>query len=258
MLLLHDPFLLRQQSPPRSVPRVVAEIRRNVEVFGVKEFLFWSDTFTLDKKYVRDLCQAFIDARLGISWASNSRIDTVDPELFRIMRKAGCWMVSYGIESVSQEVLDQCKKGADVADIENAVRWAKQAGLQVTGHFVLGLPGDTVATIQKTLAVSRRLGLDFAQYYCAVPFPGSRLYREAQEHGWLPPTPWEDYHQDKALLQLPGLPPEEVQRLRDEAYRQFYAQPRTWLSKIRMVRPAALPQLLATLRAVVGWRHSAS
>lgn len=239
----------------RSVARVAAEIRRNIEEFGVREFLFWSDTFTLDRQYVKDLCRELLDLKQPISWACNSRVDTADLETFQAMRKAGCWMVSFGIESANQEALDHSKKGADVSDVQDIVRWAKQAGLQVTGHFVLGLPGDTPPAIENTIRFSQRLGLDFAQYYCAVPFPGSALYGEAKERGWLPEAPWEDYRQDKALLQLPGLPPETTQRLRDEAYRQFYASPKVWLSKFRMIRLAAIPKIFETVRTVLGWRH---
>jgi anaerobic magnesium-protoporphyrin IX monomethyl ester cyclase len=240
----------------RSPARVVQEIRRNVESFGVRDFLFWSDTFTLDRQYVKDLCQAFLDAKLDISWACNSRVDTADLETFKIMKRAGCWMVSYGIESSSQDVLNLSKKGAEVQDVGQAVRWTKDAGLMATGHFVLGLPGDTPASIQETIDFSNTLGLDFAQYYCAVPFPGSSLYTEAKKNGWLPAVPWEEFRQDNALLQLPGLPPETVERLRNEAYSRFYSNPRAWLSKLQMIRPAAFPKMFSTLKAVVGWRHS--
>lgn len=239
----------------RSPARVVQEIRRNVESFGVRDFLFWSDTFTLDRSYVKDLCQAFLEAKLDISWACNSRVDTADLETFRMMKNAGCWMVSYGIESSSQDVLNLSKKGAEVQDVGQAVRWTQEAGLMATGHFVLGLPGDTASSIQGTVEFSMKLGLDFAQYYCAVPFPGSSLYAEAKKNGWLPEVPWEDFRQDKALLRLPGLPPETVERLRDEAYRRFYSNPKAWLSKIQLIRPSAIPHLFSTLKAVIGWRH---
>jgi anaerobic magnesium-protoporphyrin IX monomethyl ester cyclase len=240
----------------RSPTRVVAELQRNITTFGIRDFLFWSDTFTLDKTHVKELCQAIIAANLQIQWAANSRVDTADLKTFQKMRQAGCWMVSFGIESGSQTVLDQLKKGADVAEAKQAVGWAKQAGLQVAGHFVLGLPGDSEVSIRETIHFSRTLALDFAQYYCAVPFPGSSLYVEAKQKGWLPDTPWEDFRQDKAILRLPGLAPDVVQRLRNQASLQFYTSPRNWLSKIAMLRPAAIPDVLRRLKELVGWRHA--
>lgn len=194
----------------------------------------------MDRQYVKDLCRAILDSGLNVAWACNSRVDTADLETFRAMKKAGCWMVSYGIESSNQDALNLSKKGAEVQEVGQAIGWTKEAGLMATGHFVLGLPGDTASAIQETITFSMNLGLDFAQYYCAVPFPGSSLYTEAKKNGWLPETPWEDFRQDKALLHLPGLAPETVERLRDEAYRKFYSNPKAWLSKIQLIRPSAI------------------
>ncbi|MGH9333249.1 MAG: B12-binding domain-containing radical SAM protein, partial [Vicinamibacteria bacterium] len=207
----------------RSVEKVRDEIRRNVEVHGVKELFFWSDTFTLDKRYVMALAEAI--APIGVSWASNSRVDTIDEELAGAMRRAGCWMISFGIESGDQELLDAAGKGATVEEAERAVSVVKAAGIKAAGHFVLGLPGETRESLEKTLALAARLPLDFEQFYCAVPFPGSRLYGEAQEKGWLREGDFSRYRQDEALLELPGLSPEEVMAYRQLAYRRFYRRP---------------------------------
>ncbi|HLE68186.1 MAG TPA: radical SAM protein, partial [Vicinamibacteria bacterium] len=180
----------------RSVEKVREEIRRNVEVHGVKELFFWSDTFTLDKRYVMSLMDAI--APLGVSWASNSRVDTIDEELARAMRRAGCWMISFGIESGDQALLDAAGKGATVDEAERAVAVVKAAGIKAAGHFVLGLPGETRESLEKTLALADRLPLDFEQFYCAVPFPGSRLYEEAREKGWLSESDFSRYRQDEA------------------------------------------------------------
>ena len=255
LLVLHHAFLLWEQPSP-----ALSGARRpgNPPQCGVLRragFSLLVRHLHPGPPYVKDLCQAFLDAKLDVSWACNSRVDTADLETFRIMKRAGCWMVSYGIESSNQDVLNLSKKGAEVQDAGQAVRWTKEAGLMATGHFVLGLPGDTESSIQETIAIFHELGLDFAQYYCAVPFPGSSLYTEAKKNGWLPDTPWEDFRQDKALLRLPGLPPETVERLRDDAYKRFYSNPKTWLSKIQLIRPSAIPHLFSTLKAVLGWRH---
>jgi anaerobic magnesium-protoporphyrin IX monomethyl ester cyclase len=238
----------------KSIPRVVAEIKRDIDQFGVRDFLFLSDTFTLDRVYVRELCQAFIANNLDISWASNSRVDTIEPDTFRWMKKAGCWMVSFGIESGVQEVLDAVGKHIKVEQVEQAVRWAREAGLQTTGHFVLGMPGDTPETIQHTITFSQRVGLDFAQYYCSVPFPGSRLYEEALTKGWLPKgIPWENFRQDKAILEFPGLSSSQVEQFRDQAYREFYNQPRRWWQAAKLLRPAGIPNLLQAAKLFLKW-----
>ena len=110
----------------RSVERVVGEITRAQAKLGIHEFFFWSDTFTIDRRYVMSLCEAL--EPLGISWASNSRVDSIDADLAKAMRRAGCWMISFGIESGDQAVLDAAGKRATVAQAEEAVRVSKRAG----------------------------------------------------------------------------------------------------------------------------------
>jgi radical SAM superfamily enzyme YgiQ (UPF0313 family) len=238
----------------RSVERVAEEIRRNVEVHGVKELFFWSDTFTLDKRYVLALSEAITP--LGVSWASNSRVDTIDAELARAMRRAGCWMISFGIESGSQELLDAVGKNASVEDAERAVAVVKAAGIKVAGHFVLGLPGETKESLDETLDLAARLPLDFEQFYCAVPFPGSRLYQQALEKGWLHESDFSRYRQDEAILELPGLTPEEVVRYRELAYRRFYRRPRVAMSALALLSPRNVWRATSAFKRFIGWTHA--
>lgn len=238
----------------RSVERVRDEIRRNVEVHGVQELFFWSDTFTLDKRYVLALCEAI--EPLGVSWASNSRVDTIDAELAGAMRKAGCWMISFGIESGDQDLLDAAGKGATVEEAERAVRVVKAAGIKVAGHFVLGLPGETRESLEKTLALAARLPLDFEQFYCAVPFPGSRLYEEARKNGWLHEADFSRYRQDEALLELPGLTPEELMAYRQRAYRRFYTRPAVAVNALALLSPKNVWRATAAFKRFIGWTHA--
>lgn len=238
----------------RSVDRVRDEIRRDVEVHGVRELFFWSDTFTIDKRYVLALCEAI--EPFGVSWASNSRVDTIDEELARAMKRAGCWMVSFGVESGDQAALDAAGKGATVEDAERAVAAVKRAGIKAAGHFVLGLPGETPESLDRTLALARRLPLDFEQFYCAVPFPGSRLYEEALSKGWLHEEDFSRFRQDEALLELPGLSPEEVMAYRQRAYRRFYTSPRVAAGALALLRPRNVLRAGSALKRFLGWTHA--
>jgi radical SAM superfamily enzyme YgiQ (UPF0313 family) len=238
----------------RSVERVVEEIRRNVEVHGVKELFFWSDTFTIDKRYVMALCEAIVP--LGVSWASNSRVDTIDEELAAAMRRAGCWMISFGIESGDQALLDAAGKGATVEEAARAVEVVKASGIKAAGHFVLGLPGETHESLSRTLELAARLPLDFEQFYCAVPFPGSRLYEEAREKGWLSESDFSRYRQDEAILELPGLSPEEVMAYRQTAYRRFYTRPRVAVSALALLSPRNLGRAATAFKRFLGWTHA--
>jgi anaerobic magnesium-protoporphyrin IX monomethyl ester cyclase len=219
----------------RSVPRVLSEIKNDIERYGVGDFLFWADTFTIDKKYAASLCRAIIEEKLDISWVANSRVDTVDKELLALMRKAGCFMISYGIESGSKEVLRKARKGITRDDIKMAVRSAKEAGIKVVGHFIIGLPGETKKTAEDTILFSKDLELDFAQFYCAAPFPGSELYNIAKEEGWITGD-FSYFSQRQAVMELSYFSRRDCMRARRKAYRRFYFQPRVFFGILKKAK----------------------
>jgi anaerobic magnesium-protoporphyrin IX monomethyl ester cyclase len=240
----------------RSIPAVIGEIRSIMENLDVREFLIWSETFTVDKTYANDFCRSVLESGLKFSWVCNSRVDTVDEGMLRNMAGAGCWMISFGIESGNQDVLDRCGKHMKIADIQPAVQMARNAGLKVSGHFVFGLPGETPETMERTASLSLALGLDFVQYYCAVPFPGTELYTQALEMGWLRSCRWEDYNQDTAVLDFPRLSAGEIQRFREKAFREFYLRPRTGIRLLRMLNRKGLKVLFQRAKDFKGWTRS--
>lgn len=169
----------------RPVANVIAEIKDNIRRFGVTEFFIWADTFTADRKYVRSFCAGILEADLRITWTCNSRVDTIDGETLALMKKAGLWMISFGLESGDDDILAASGKRITTADSRRAVRLARAAGVRTAGHFILGLPGETEATMAATLRLASELPLNIAQFYAAAPFPGTRLYEEATAKGWL-------------------------------------------------------------------------
>jgi radical SAM superfamily enzyme YgiQ (UPF0313 family) len=210
----------------RSPASVADELERNGRDFGIRDFLFWSESFTLSRRFAISLAEEIIRRRLDVRWVCNSRVDHVDRELLALFRRAGCWMIGYGIESGVQRILDSVRKGATVEQARAAVEASHAAGLQVTGHCVLGFPGETRADIVQTIRFALDIDLDFAQFYCAVPFPGSQLYREARAAGWICSDDWSRFEQNFSVLNTPQLSAEEIMELRRAAYRRFYLRPR--------------------------------
>ena len=238
----------------RPVVNVVDEIRHNMKQYQVKNFFIWADTFTADRAYVKSFSREIIENRLSIRWTCNSRVDTIDREILTIMKEAGLWMISFGLESGNDNVLKETGKGITVNDSRRAIRLAHSLGLKTSGHFVLGLPGETEKSMKETLSLALELPLDTAQFYAASPFPGTRLYEQATTSGWLQGGACL-FSQDQAVLNLPGLAAEKVDHFRRFAYRKFYGRPKAFWNVVSMARPAALGTILKNLKQFSLWTN---
>jgi anaerobic magnesium-protoporphyrin IX monomethyl ester cyclase len=219
-----------------SPERVVEEMKWVKDKFGVGDLLFWSEVFNARRDFVLAFCDEIERRDVRLNWVCSSRVDHVDREILRRIRQAGCWMISYGIESGCQEILDRSKKEVNLEQIRKAVFHAKEAGLEVVGHFVFGLPGETRETIKKTFRFAKGLRLDYAQFYCAVPLPGTSLYDSARKNGWLNTFDWKGFEQNYSVMNLPGLSSTEVMKLRRKAYKDFYLRPRRIIRVLRQIR----------------------
>jgi anaerobic magnesium-protoporphyrin IX monomethyl ester cyclase len=237
----------------KSVPKVMEEIEYIIDRFGISQFFVWADTFTADRGYVMEFCQAVKDRKLEIGWTCNSRVDTVDGTLLETMARAGCWMISYGIESGNQEILDQVKKKITLRQCRTAVRMAKAAGIKVAGHFVLGFPGETEEILEETLAFALSLDMDMAQFYCAVPFPGSSLFEMARAQGWIEGRRFDEFRQDNAVMNLPGLSPSTVNDYRKRAFRRFYLRPRPFLQMLNLINMRSIGETIRGGARFVKW-----
>lgn len=238
----------------RSPRRVVDEMTAAVEEFGVNEFLFWSESFTTDQDYAIETAEEIMRRGLDVSWVCNSRVDTVSPKLLRTIKQAGCWMIGFGIESGSQEVLDRVHKGTTLAQAVQAVRMSHETGLEVTGHCVLGFPGETETTMRQTIEFAKFLRLDYAQFYCAVAFPGSKLYDSCVKNGWIDNSDWRYFEQSFSVLTTPQLSSHQVMEARERAYREFYRQPYLVANVVKKIRSGRdVANFARMLRDFLSW-----
>ena len=166
----------------RSAENIIGEIRECYEKYGIKNFIFWSDIFNLDKEWVHNLCDAIIESGLKITFSTNSRADTADSGTIDLMKKAGCKLVSIGIESGSQLMLDKMGKKITLNDIKNTVSLFKKKGIKVYAYYVLGLPWESEETARETIEFSKKLNTHFVSYYTATALCGSRFYDYVKEH----------------------------------------------------------------------------
>lgn len=223
----------------RSVENIVAEIRECVEKYNIRNFLFWSDIFNLDKKWTMDLCQSIIDSGLKITWSANTRADTADLEMAKMMYKSGCRLVSIGVESGSQEMLEKMGKNITLNDVRRTVKVFKQAKIRIYNYFVIGLPWETEETVEETIKFAIELNSDFISFYTATPLPGSRFYDYAKEHNLFDKeTSFESAYFYPAV-NTHYLTKERVFELHKSAIKRFYLRPLYILKMLSRIRSFA-------------------
>jgi len=217
----------------RSAENVLEELRYLEEHHKIRTVSFFDETFTMNKKRVRALCEGIRKERLDIRWYCNTRVHLVDPELLATMRAAGCSGMSFGVESGNQGILDTVSKQATVGQAEQAIRWAKEAGIKTYCAFILGLPGETWNSAMDTIDFALRTLPNGAQFNVLAPYPGTELYETLQAKGALPDVDWRAMYQDAAILGTDGLSKEELNRLRKLAYTKLYFSSRWWRQNLR-------------------------
>jgi radical SAM superfamily enzyme YgiQ (UPF0313 family) len=223
----------------RSVEAVVDEFKYIEREFpGVREVFIEDDTLTVDKKRCRRLAEEMIRRRVKLRWTANARCD-VDLETLTLMRRAGLRLLCVGVESADQKILDNVKKQINVDQIEQFFGDAKKADVLVHGCFMVGNPGESHGSLQRTLDFAKRLNPDTAQFFPLMVYPGTEAYKWAQQQElletedydrWLTP---EGLH--RSVVVRPDLPSEDLRQFCDRARREFYLRPEYLLQKARQI-----------------------
>ncbi|MCZ7570631.1 MAG: radical SAM protein [Ardenticatenaceae bacterium] len=204
---------------------------------GIHNIHMYADLFTINRDQVMELCERIIEEKLPIKWTCNSRVDYVDEEMLKMMGRAGCWMISWGIESGNEMILKRAAKGADPKKARQALTWAKKAGIKNWGYFIIGLPGETLETIRQTIDFSKSLPLDIALFHIAAPYPGTPFFFEVVQNGWFREgTKWEEVDMDKGtVLQYDNLSAEDLMYWQKRAFREWALRPGPILTYLKML-----------------------
>ena len=210
----------------RSVDNVIGEIKLLRKEYGMKEIAFWDDILTLNKKWVHEFCDKLIKEKLDTTWSCYTRLNLVDLPLLKHMKEAGCWNIFYGIEAGDQELLDNMKKHMKLEDMKKGVRWTQEAGIEIRGSFMVGLPGETPEKARKTIAFAIELEPDYAQFSITTPYPGTQLWDDYEKWGTLDKT-FKNYHGWSPVFVPHGYKNrEELMKIHKEAFRKFYLRPK--------------------------------
>jgi anaerobic magnesium-protoporphyrin IX monomethyl ester cyclase len=160
-------------------PQKVFDMMRHLrEHHGVRHVMFVDDLFLASRQRVTELCRLLIESDLRPTWSCTARVDTVKPDLLDLMRRAGCWEISFGLETGSDELLRRMDKSAHVALAEQAVNWTTAAGIRTKGLFMLGYPGENADSIRRTKEFVRRIPMTIMNLSKFTPYPGSPVYRD--------------------------------------------------------------------------------
>lgn len=228
-----DRAVFGNQYRANSPEYVIAEIEHVMCVHGAREIAFLDDTFSVDRRRVKRICDLIGEKRLDITWTCMTRADVVTKDLLRAMKKAGCWQVSIGVESGSQRVLDFVGKGTTVDEVRNATTWAAEVGIVVKGFFMLGNPTETNATLAETVAFAKSLPLTDVVATIATPMPGSRFREIAPAYGRLREHDWSDLSYWEPVFVPWGLSASDLYRAQRRLYKEFYWRPQVLGRQIR-------------------------
>ena len=223
----------------RSPENIVAELKECVEKYNIKNFLFWSDIFNFNREWTLELCQKIIESGLKITWSSNTRADTMDDEMAKMMYKSGCRLVSIGVESGSQKMLDNIGKKITLDDIRNTVKILKKNKIKIYNYFVIGLPWETEETVEETIKFAIELDSNFISFYTATPLPGTKYFAYAMLNKLVEGNLDFRSAYYEPVVRSEHLSKERIFELHKQAIKRFYLRPKFILKTLLSLRSFA-------------------
>lgn len=220
----------------RSVSHVIEELKWIVGL-GFKEAMFFDCGLTNDLKWANELLDKMIENKIDLTWWCTARSDRLNSDILKKMKSAGCHSVGVGVESADPTIIRNVRKNIDHKEMKNVVSEVKKIGLNIVAYFMLGLPGETHKTIEKTLNFAKKLGTDMVTFGIATPHPGTGFYRYVEENNYLTTKDWSKYDPNlKPVYNYPQLSADEIYNASMKAYRSFYLRPSYMANRFLKIR----------------------
>ena len=238
----------------RGAGSVVDELSECVAL-GIKDFLFYDDTFTVNRQRVMDICEQIICRKLKIRWDIRTRVDTVDEQMLRMLKQAGCCAIHYGVEAGNDKILKAIKKGFSITKVKETFRLTQKVGIDTLAYFMIGLPRQKRSDIQDTYDLVRDLRPDYVHFTVFSPYPGTELYRLGLERGIIKRDLWREFAANPDEdFQLPlweeNFSRQHLNAMLVKFYKAFYLRPSYVLSRLMRVR--SYQELLKKTKAGLG------
>ncbi len=237
----------------KNSERVVDEIEFLQKEYGVKSIYVFDETFTIDKERVIKICEGLIKRNIKIEWSCNSRVDTIDKEMLKLMKRAGCWIICYGVESAENAILEGVMKANSKARALETFKLSREIGIGASASFMLGLPGETKQTVQETLKFAKELDPNRAQFVITTPYPGTKLYEEAVKNNLLEReytfTGFDAYGLDcEPSIRTEAMTAMEILKEQKRIFRRFYFTP-SFMAKT-LLRISTFAEFKALFRSI--------
>jgi anaerobic magnesium-protoporphyrin IX monomethyl ester cyclase len=213
----------RAKSPRRTVDEIAYLLKA-----GFREIRVIDDTFSINRKRAKKICAEILKRHLNFTWTCNLRADAWDAQMLAAMHAAGCYKVSFGVESGSPRILRRIDKGITVEQVAAGVEQARQAGLETECFFMIGLPGETERDIRMTRRLAHRVAADYVKFGMVCPMPGTRLFDELAAQGRIRTRDWDRYHfatHPAELYAHDTLTGDQIYRLFRRLNRSYYLRP---------------------------------
>ncbi|MDD5254386.1 MAG: radical SAM protein [Candidatus Nanoarchaeia archaeon] len=221
----------------RSAKNVADEIEFLKRNYNIDEIYFDDDSFLIDKERVKELCNELIRRKINLIWRCMARVNNVDEETLRLMKKAGCKDIFYGFESGSDKILKTSSKGITKEQIINAVNLTKKVGIMASGSFVIGLPEESKETINETIKFARQVHADYVQFTLAAAFPGTKLYEEAKALNLFEYDSWEDFDGcHGAVMKTKYMSKKELNGIIRKMNLRYYSSPRVIFQNVKSIK----------------------
>lgn len=233
----------------RSTKNIVDEIEYLKNNYDIDTVAFLDDTFTLNKRKVKEICNEIMARNLNIMWGCTSRVDNLDEDLLETMRESGCITIFMGVESANQQSLDNMNKQITVGKIEHAFQIAREKKIRTIASVAIGMPGDTKENINKTLQFVKKIKPNYAIFSLATPYPGTRFYQEAFEKNLIKVKDWSKYTLITPILETVDCSIEDLRKIQTKAFIKFYLRPGYIISQVRQDGVVLLQAMWGVIKA---------
>lgn len=243
-----------------SPEKVAEEIEELIKKYNAKEIKFYDDIFILDKNRFFKIFELVRQKGLRFPWTCHSRVDNVDKEILKEMKKMGCWQILFGLESGAQEKLNLLGKEFSLEQVRETINLVKKEGFSIRADFIVGFPGETKESLRKTVEFAKGLNIDVAHFNVFTPFPGTELYQLALKEGKILHKDYNSYRMHSAkearLAYIPeGFTEAELKEMIVEAYKNFYLRPDYILKQAMSIRSSVdLKRYLDGFKTIVGMK----